>query len=455
MALANINRFIQLFSQAFREMGIDVPMHEVEQLAMFVHSSMDQKWRAYHTSSHAFDMCENMNPRQVLVGLFHDVVYYQLDNGFPPRAAKLLESVVRIRNDTLILRDIDPEDSMLWLCANIFGFLPGQTLPVFCGMNEFLSAVVAVRLLEPFVSARDMIAIVSGIEATIAFRGDDSHGRGMADVLAERVREQSRLCLEGRSIEEIDSFVDEVARDAVLIANRDVGGFSEPNTGKFLAATWLLIEESNAPLAAVGIYSMQDYRRALTRMERFLGSLNPKTVFHRYKHYPDDATFADLQAAARKNITFACDYLSAKIVSIAIIEALALETGGNCPVSMFLGDIRNLKCKPDRVEDFLPPCTGKAIVNPEVLGVLEKGRATESSNDLTASPLTAYIYRHLGADGVNETLSQAKRMFDEELAPREFLQRLDHGLVRIIIHACAQIAISRRELLQEFEETLN
>jgi len=241
----------------------------------------------------------------------------------------------------------------------------------------------------------------------------------------------------------------------VLIANRDVGGFSEPNTGKFLAATWLLIEESNAPLAAVGIYSMQDYRRALTRMERFLGSLNPETVFHRYKHDPDDATFAGLQAAARKNITFACDYLSAKIVSIAIIEALALETGGNCPVSMFLGDIRNLKCKPDRVEDFLPSCTGKAIVNPEVLGVLEKGRATESSNDLTASPLTAYIYRHLGADGVNETLSQAKRMFDEELAPREFLQRLDHGLVRIIIHACAQIAISRRELLQEFEETLN
>jgi hypothetical protein len=455
MALANINRFIQLFSQNFKAMHADVPMHEIEQLSMFVHSSMDQKWRAYHTSSHAFDMCEDMNPRQALVGLFHDVVYYQLDGGFPSRASKLLEPVVRIKNDTLILRDIDPEDSMLWLCASIFGFLPGQTLPVFCGMNEFLSAVVAVRLLEPFVSSEDMIAIVAGIEATIPFRGADANGRGMADLLADRVREQCRLRLKDRSIEVIDHVVDEVTREAVLIANSDVGGFSEPDPSKFLAVTWLLIEESNAPLAAVGVYSMQDYRRALSRMERFLGSLNPDTVFHQYKHYPDDATFASLNAAARKNITFACDYLSTKITSIAIIEALALETGGNCPVSMFLGDIRNRKCKPDRVEDFLSPNTGTAAINPEVLDVLENGRAQESSNDLTASPLTAFIYRYMGVNGTRDALQQAKRMFDEELAPHEFLQQLDHDLVVAIIDACAQIAISRRELLHELKKSLN
>lgn len=454
MAIANINRFIQLFSGAFAALEADVPAFEIERLAMFVHGAMDQKRRAYHTAGHAFAMCEDMNPCQVLVGLFHDVVYYQLDDGFTPQAVKLLEPVVRIKNDTLILRDIDPEDSMLWLCANIFDFRPGQTLPLFRGMNEFLSAVVAVRLLQPYVSVDNLISIVSGIEATIPFRGVDANGLDMATVLADRVREQSRLLLRDRTAEEIDRMVAAVVRDAVEVANRDVEGFSEPDPRKFLAATWLLIEESNAPLAAVGIYSIQDYRGALSRMEKFLGSLNPENIFHRHDGFPDDQTFAALVAAAGKNISFACDYLSAKIASIAIIEALAIETGGNCPVSMFLGDIRNAECKPDRVEDYLPPVSSAAAINPEMLDVLEKGRARESSNDLTASPLTAFVYRILGVEGTRLTLQQAKRMFDGELKAREFLQGLDRTMAEAIIDACAEIAISRRRLLQALKSSL-
>ncbi len=454
MAIANINRFIQLFSDAFKALRVEVSMHEIEQLAMFVHSSMDQKWRAYHTSGHVFAMCEGMSPRQTLVGLFHDVVYYQLDHGFPPRAVKLLEPVVRVKGDTLILRDIDPEDALLKMCAHIFGFKPGQTLPLFGGMNEFFSALVAVRLLHPFLSVREMIGIVSGIEATVPFRGLDASGRSMATILAGRVREQSMLMLGNCPEAEIDRFVTEVIRDAVVIANRDVAGFHEPDPSKFLAATWLLIEESNAPLAAVGIYSIQDYRRALSRMETFLGCLNPENIFHEYDGYPDAGEFARLTEAARKNIRFACDYLSAKICSIAIIEALALETGGNCPVSMFLGDIRSVEGKPDRVEDYLPPGPTSVTTDPAMLAVLEKGRAQESSNDLTASPLTAFMYLHVGVAGAGQVLLQAKRMFEGELSGRGFLQGLDRSMVHAIIDACAQIAISRQVRLFELKRLL-
>ena len=68
-----------------------------------------------------------------------------------------------------------------------------------------------------------------------------------------------------------------------------------------------------------------------------------------------------------KNIAFSCHYLSAKIAAIAIIEALALETGGNCPVSMLLGDINCDQGKPDRAENFLPQIKNHPNLNLDLL----------------------------------------------------------------------------------------
>ena len=83
MAIATINRMILWFHEAFRALSAKVPMVEVEQLAMLVHHSMDSKTRAFHTTRHVFAIGEGMKPLQVLAAIFHDVVYYQLDDGFP------------------------------------------------------------------------------------------------------------------------------------------------------------------------------------------------------------------------------------------------------------------------------------------------------------------------------------------------------------------------------------
>jgi hypothetical protein len=339
----------------------------------------------------------------------------------------------------------------LELCIGIFGFTPGQILPLFGGMNEFLSAVLAARLLQPLVPMRDLIAIVACIEATVPFRGTDAAGQHPELLLAGRVREQSQKLLPALSPKEIEWHVAQVMFDATKLANRDVAGFAEPDPGKFLAVTWQLIEESNAPLAAVGVYTLQDYRVALSRMEKFLGGLNPDNIFHHYDHFPDDAEFARLKEAARKNLAFASDYLGAKITSIAIIEALALETGGNCPVSMFLGDIHSPDGKPNRVEDFLPPVSVVTELKSRLLHVLEQGRAQESNNDLTVSPLTAFIYRRLGHDASRLALQQAKLMFAGGLPPLAFLKSLEPEMLKVIIQACARMAISRREALLKLQ----
>jgi hypothetical protein len=240
----------------------------------------------------------------------------------------------------------------------------------------------------------------------------------------------------------------------VTMANQDVSSFAEPDPGTFLSTTWLLIEESNAPLAAVGIYSIQDYRGALGRMEKFLSTLNPDHIFHQYQGTPDAEKFAALRDGARKNLDFATRYLGAKIVSIAVVEALALLTGGNCPVSMFLGDIRSAYGKPDRAEDFLPAPPDTQTVDAQIVAVLTRGRTREAANDLTVSPLTAFIYRYLGEDGSRRALTAAKQMFANELTPRDFLRGLNPDMVRDMIRACARIALSRAAPLLALENAL-
>lgn len=148
VAMSTINRFIFLFDTAFQALPVKVSMVETERLAKLVHYAMESKTRAYHTSEHVFGMCEGMQPLQVLAALFHDLVYYQLDGGFPAHAASLLDDVIRSEGDALILQPIRPDDAPLTLCADLFGCEPGQVLPLYGGLNEFLSAVVAARLLH-------------------------------------------------------------------------------------------------------------------------------------------------------------------------------------------------------------------------------------------------------------------------------------------------------------------
>lgn len=445
MSIATINRFIQLFDDAFQRLGSPVAMPDVERLAMLVHSSMDQPRRAYHTSGHVFGLCDGLTtPRQVLAGLFHDVVYVQLDNGFPKRAEGLLQGVVEREGDELVLQAWGDDDAVMVICGGVFGFRAGQFLPLFGGLNEFLSAVVALKLLRPYLKEPDLLALAACIETTVAFRGLDDAGQSSAT----RLRQRLRRVADTRKLALDDAALDVMVVEAVELANRDVASFADAAPGHFLSNTWLLIEESNAPLAAVGVYSIQQYRGALARMERFLSTLNPAHVFQAHAGTPTPARMRALERAARRNLEFSSRYLGAKMVAAALVEALALATGGDCPVSMFLGDIKGHGvARPDRVEDFLPKAPQGIALDAKLLRVLKGGRSQASSNDLTDSPLAAFVYRCLGEDGMRRALDHAKRMFDGGLLPREFLRRLDGDMVKAVAEACAHIALSRRDAL--------
>lgn len=454
MTLAIINRYVAELDAAFTALGAQVPLDQVEHMAMLVHPAMEARTRAYHRSEHVFALCDGMQARQRLAALFHDVVYFQLDGGFPPSVRSMLEHVVSVQDGGLVLQTPAADDTVLRLCCGIFGFAPGQTLPLYGGMNEFLSAVVAARLLQAHLGMDDLLGVLACIEATIAFRAPDAQGHSAAQSLAQRLHVLLAQVDPSPTPAATLQRVHRAVADAVALANRDVGGFAVADPGLFLSSTWLLIEESNAPQVIPNRYTTQEYRMGLCRMGSFLRQLDAAHIFQVYRGVPDTQALGQLQAAAQRNIAFACDFLDAKTVSIAVVEALVRCTGPDVPISMFLGDIRSAQGRPDRAEDYLPTVPAHPPLDAQLLQVLEQGRAQESAHDLTASPLTAFMYRSLGQAGMQQALVQAQCMFDHTLSPLAFLHALDRAMVSAITQACARIALSRRASLLALLESL-
>ncbi len=448
MGLSTVNRIISLFDGALQALSTTATVNDAERFGMLVHHAMESKTRAYHTAAHVFHMCEGMNPRQVLAALFHDVVYFQLDSGFPLHCKTLLDAVAQLDGESLVLLNAAQDDAAVHLCCAIFGIREGQTLPLYGGMNEFLSAVVAARLLEPHLAREELLGVIACIEATIPFRSNANGGTSALQTLSDRVTVQYQQIQPAATPDRVRAFAHALVWDAVKVANRDVSSFAVADPGLFLSSTWLLIEESNAPLKVPGMYTVQEYRKGLARMDGFLRVLQADHVFQQFLGQPSDDEMRALHAVARRNIEFACDFLGAKITSIAIIEAIALHTGSDGPVSMFLGDIHSHIGQPQRIEDFLPPLDHAVADDPGLLRLFDKGRPLESRSDLTTSPLTAFVYRSIGQAGMDAARVLAHKLFDATMTPLELLQAMDTSLVQAIVNGCSQITPSRRMALQ-------
>jgi hypothetical protein len=204
------------------------------------------------------------DPVRTLAALYHDVVYYQVDQKFTEEIERLVKPYIQFQRDgsVCIAEHIPEGDRMIAMAVEMFDLRPGQRLPAVATLNEFLSAVVMLRQLEDFVAAKQLVLITMMIEATIPFRPPDDRGRTHFEVLAERLRGISRkYCQEPLSEGEIEGGV----KDAVLFSNKDIESFAEPDPARFLDNTWKLLPETN-PLHLVRIlYTIRSYRQALSR----------------------------------------------------------------------------------------------------------------------------------------------------------------------------------------------
>ena len=447
MATGTVHRTIRLLQDALGQLKVSIPLQDLERIGVMVNRAMSAQERSFHTPEHIFDLVESGNPHMTLAALFHDIVYYQVDQGFTPEIEKIISPYIVVADGSISLsKKIDPSSRAFFGCAAVFGFSPGQELSAFGGLNEFLSALVMDIEFEGSVNDRDLLITTASIEATIPFRGLDGAGRSPSDLLAERVKktdESFSLGLDERAI-------DETVKSAVTFANKDVRNFAEDDVGKFLDNTWKLLPETNPSLRMTGLYSIINYRIALQKMEGFLCFLNPDFIFCKYKDAPPEKEYAAIVEIARRNVEVARDYLGIKLLTAALLEALAGLTGGDAPVSLFMGDI-GAKEKGGVISDHLPvlPAGGAQATNETLYNLLAFGRASASSFDLRNSPLSLFIYSKLGNDGFFNMLESAKKMFDGSIGQKEFLNGFPREMVSSVAHACGEMAFTRKEALAE------
>ncbi len=447
MQLGTLQKIVQVLAEAFEALHAEMPCEEVERLAILIHRAMTVPARNYHTPEHVFKFLDPADPVQNLAALFHDIIYYQVDMGILPEIWVTLAPYLAKQDDRLfIAAQLPPDDRLLGFLLDLFDLQAGQEITSVPALSEFLSALEMIKRLTGLVPEKDLIRMTVCIEATIPFRGSPVSDECYHNSLENRLR---AIC-EKRQMPLTDPEIETIIRWAVNFANKDIDSFAEDDPGKFLDGTWKLLPETNVALRFRQTYSLRDYRQALQKMEAFLSSLNPNRIFSCYRGVPEPQVFEHMINRAHQNIAIAREYLRLKWLAIAVLEALAEVSGGDAPLSLFMGDMP----KGDAVglEDLLPEVDLPAWVDvtSPLYKLLAIGRVEDTSFDIKNSPLTLFLYKSLPPDKIKRMLAQAREMFANRLLPEDFLAQIDHPVVTAVAGACATLIYTRRERLLPF-----
>ncbi len=431
---------------ASKSLKLEIQSHQLAEIADLIVQPMTGPWRYFHTPQHIFEVGGTKEPIEVLAALFHDLVYLQADLSINFNLSYFISPFIKEIDGHLTIRQQEnlPADKIFAMVASIFGFVPGQALNPYVGQNEFLSALVAAKVLEPLMLASQILQIIACIEATIPFRPKTEDGLNACDRLYKRLQITNIEFDLGLT----DSEIVETVKTSVRMANRDVSSFAHPQAAQFLANTWNLLPETNHKLSTMGAYTVGDYRTAIQAVEAFMSSLEPSLIFHQFHGEPDNSSYELLYKRASRNLEIAQLYLQSKLVTIALIEAMSLTIGVDIPLTIMMGEIPLPGFTFMPLEHFLPEINNSHLprtdIEKEVFDLLTIGRAKSIQSDLQHSPIATFIVKSIGFDAVSLQCDRTKQFFQDKISTEEFLDSFNPTLIENIIGALLQLFESRK-----------
>jgi len=383
------------------------------------------------------------------------------------------------------------------MVERIFGYDKGQEINTQNGINEFLSAVVAVRQLEAHLTREQLAQIAACIEATIPFkniRDEETNTTSHMQTLYQNL-------VETRAFFKLDLSDDELIESVQLaarLANEDVGNFRTTDAHYFLDNTWSLLPEMNTSLRKTYLYTIIEYQRAVHSMNGFFGFLKPAVIFAQFQDTPSAAEMLTSIKHAELNMELGRKYVSAILMGASLLASFAALTGGDAPRCMFAGDLssRNAQdenatngntngktsgycenCAPLDATAVAPEAASSEVVietsletplaahtpNPPpdhcdatVFDILFQGRRSATAFDSKKAPLAAFLYARLGEEQIQSIIAKSTLhpIVKEENA-RKFVSHMPYETVELVGTIIARIAVSRaaaiRSLLEELK----
>jgi len=138
-------------------------------------------------------------------------------------------------------------------------------------------------------------------------------------------------------------------------------------------------------------------------------------------------------------------YIEAKLLSSSILMAFAELTGGDAPMSLFMGDLPSRQHASIRLVDSLPQeiPSDESLLDMDVYNILAHGRAQETSFDIKQSPLAAFLYGRLGDKGLAHALDRKVYPMGHDEA-MDLLQAMPKDTLQVVADNMAKVAVSRR-----------
>jgi hypothetical protein len=448
-------RLKDFISPAFSQLQMKVPSEKLDEITDLVGSSMAGAGRYFHNPEHVIHVGSGGDAVSAVAAFFHDLVYFQVDQGISINVAHHISPFILESEGVLVLRqewDLKryPFASIV---TGVFGFTPGQVLPAQKGQNEFLSALAAASLLHAWTTPSVLLEITACIEATIPFRAKGADGKRPADLLFERLIALNTELSLGMSREVLKMAV----RRAVRMANQDVSDFGGESATRFLKNTWELVPEINPLLRTPASYTIEGYRQALQKMERFFSGLDASSIFQKFDTEPNEKTFSVLSKNAASRVEEAQYYFRLKLISLGILEAIAGTLGKNLGLPVLMGELSNLGSPEERIDRFLSPVQRQSVstlpIESRLLSLLEANEAEQEAVGLKSSPLTAFLLRAVGFEMLANAWSKTDRFFAGDVPPNELLGLFPLEVVGNISDAVSTLLQRRAKRISTFVGT--
>ena len=441
-----VNEFAEQLEKSFRELQIPFDEPLIERIAVFLVRAMGTEVRDYHKPEHSLDVSRVDRPITRIAGLFHDVIYLQIDSTWKEFCAAHMDP---FRPSEVYSLDIagplaQSKDPMLDAITTLFGFQNENHLLLAQGVNEFLSAIVFYRVLGPYLKPLDILKVVACIEATIPFR---KIGNTDNASLKLKVRFDEATATAG--IPPIsESELDEMIVDIQKIVEKDLASFASQDLSHYLANTWSVIFENN-PRLKNEYYMVSDYRKALYGVNRFLQGLDPRHMYW--------VRTSEIEERTEYNLRVGLIYLKMFSISLSLLEAIASCTGGDAPYETMAGARKKAREHNPLTLEALLPLTDEIHSDPEVRQVYEillNGRGMRSRFDQKGSPLAAFLLHTLGIEKSLLLYDLAINYHENQLTSTQYLRAFPPEVLRPLLESLEHTIKTREKPLRELKAEL-